>query len=71
MRHTVVIKIVLTNGLAIEIEKSVAEAKGFAERVASKGYLDPVTGKFHSSQSILRIEVAPPEQFGEGWFSEN
>ncbi len=68
---TVVIKIILTNGLAIEIEKSAGEAKSFAERVATDGYFDPVTGKFHPPRSILRVEVAPPRQFGEGRFSEN
>ena len=71
MSHTVVIKVILANDLAIEIEKLMGEAKSFAEQVASEGYLDPVTGQFHPPLSILRIEVAPPEQFGEGWFSDN
>lgn len=71
MNQAAVITIVLTNGLAIEIEKSAAETRGFVERVAKDGYLDPVTTEFHPPQSILRVEVAPSEQFGEGWFSEN
>jgi hypothetical protein len=69
--HTVVIKVILATGLTIEIEKLVNEAKSFAEHVASEGYLNPVSGQFHPPQSILRVEVAPPGQFGEGVFSEN
>jgi len=68
---SVIIKISLTNGLAIEVQKPASEAKSFVEQVSTKGYLDPITGRFHPPESILRVEVAPPEQFGEGWFSEN
>jgi hypothetical protein len=71
VKNTVVIKIVLTNGLAIEVQMPASEARDFAERIAKDRYLDPVSGQFHPPLSILRIEVAPPEQFGEGWFSEN
>jgi hypothetical protein len=69
--RSVDIKIVLTNGLTSGIEKSVGEARSFAERIAMDRYLDLVTGQFHPPQSILRVEVAPPEQIGEGRFSEN
>jgi hypothetical protein len=71
VKNTVVIKIILADGLAIEVQMPASEARDFAERIARDGYLDPVSGQFHSPQSILRVEVAPPEQFGEGWFSEN
>ncbi len=71
MNPTVVIKIILANRPAIEVEKTTGEAKSLAEQVAADGYLDPVTGNLHPPESILRVEVAPSEQFGEGWFGEN
>jgi hypothetical protein len=68
---SVTVKIALANGLVTEVQKHASEAKDFAERIVSDGYLDPVTGHFHPPQAILRIDVAPPGQFSEGWFSEN
>jgi hypothetical protein len=68
---SVIIKISLTNAFAIEVQRPASEVKSFVEQISMGGYLDPVTGQFHPPQLILRVEAAPPERFGEGWFSEN
>ena len=71
MNYTVVIKITTTDGKLFEIEKPVAAANALTEQITATGYLDPVSGQFYPSSAILRIEIAPPEQYDEGWFSDN
>ena len=71
MNNTVIIKITMTDGTVFEVEKPVDVAKALTERIPVTGYLDPASGRFYPRETVLRIEIAAPEQLGEGWFSEN
>ena len=71
MDNTVIIKITMTDGKLFEIEKPVAAANALTEQITATGYLDPVSGQFYPHETVLSIEIAAPEQFGEGWFSDN
>jgi hypothetical protein len=71
MDNTVIIKITMTDGKLFEIEKPVAAANALTEQITATGYLDPVSGQFYPHETVLSIEIAAPEQHGEGWFSDN
>ena len=62
MEPTLRIKMTLTNGTVIEVEKELSEAHTLLNSMPTDGYHDPDTGQFHPAESIQTIEVMPPEE---------
>jgi hypothetical protein len=69
MEPTLRIKVTLTDGTVIEIEKELPEAQLLLRSMPIDGYSDPSTGRFHPTESIHTIEVMPPEELPG--FSDN